>query len=149
MSVIVMDNTNNSVIEYPPMVNASTNVISSIYPILTNPQADFHCHLRQDDMMDFVTPMIRDGGYDLVYVMPNLLPPIKTVAAAAEYHDKLSALAPDVEFLMTLYLHPGMNVQTIAQAASSGIIHGVRYRRRPPYISQSLADKRLSFVKYR
>lgn len=77
--------------------------------------------------MEFVTPMIRDGGCDVVYVMPNLQPPIYQVSDAVSYHQKLSALAPDVTFLMTLFLHPGLNATIIAEAAASGIVHGVKF----------------------
>ena len=33
------------------------------------PTADMHVHLRQDEMMELVTPSIRDGGVDTVFVM--------------------------------------------------------------------------------
>lgn len=33
------------------------------------PTADMHVHLRQGDMMTLVTPSIRDGGVDTVFVM--------------------------------------------------------------------------------
>ena len=33
------------------------------------PSADMHVHLRQGDMMLLVTPTIRDGGVDTVFVM--------------------------------------------------------------------------------
>lgn len=49
------------------------------------------------------------------------MPPITTVAAAVSYRDRLQALAPDVNFLMTLYLHPSITPSTIADAAVSGI----------------------------
>lgn len=78
-------------------------------------------------MMELVTPLIRNGGCDTVYVMPNLQPPITTVAAAWEYYNKLSVLEPEVNFLMTLYLHPDLTVDTIARAASTHIIYGVRW----------------------
>lgn len=37
------------------------------------PAADMHVHLRQDEMMKLVTPSIRTGGVDTVFVM--VLPP--------------------------------------------------------------------------
>ena len=52
---------------------------------------------------------------------PNLVPPITTVAAAISYRDRLQSLAPDVTFLMTLYLHPSITPSTIADAARAGI----------------------------
>ena len=32
------------------------------------PTADFHVHLRQDEMMELVVPSIRHGGVDTVFV---------------------------------------------------------------------------------
>ena len=37
------------------------------------------------------------------------------------YRDRLQALAPDIKFLMTLYLHPSITPETITEAAISGI----------------------------
>ena len=34
--------------------------------------ADFHVHLRDGELMAAVTPTIRDGGVDTVYVMVNM-----------------------------------------------------------------------------
>jgi dihydroorotase len=31
--------------------------------------ADFHVHLRHGDMMRMVTPMLREGGVNVAYVM--------------------------------------------------------------------------------
>ncbi|KAL8901682.1 MAG: hypothetical protein Q9207_005083 [Kuettlingeria erythrocarpa] len=58
--------------------------------------------------------------------MPNLQPPITQVSQATSYHEQLSRLAPDVNFLMSLYLHPSVNAEVIAEAARSKIIHGVK-----------------------
>lgn len=75
--------------------------------------------------MDLVTPLVEKGGCDTVYVMPNLQPPIKTVAEALAYHEKLTRLAPRVKFLMSLYLHPGLTPEMITEAARTGVIYGV------------------------
>ncbi|MCJ1311859.1 hypothetical protein MMC25_005532 [Agyrium rufum] len=83
--------------------------------------ADFHVHLRDDDMMRTVVPTIRKGGVNTVYVMPNLVPPITTVSYASEYQKKLQSLAPDVQFLMSLYLHPSITPGTIVEAKKAGI----------------------------
>ena len=53
--------------------------------------------------------------------MPNLIPPITTVKQAVEYRSKLQALEPNVEFLMSLYLHESMTVETIIEAKRAGI----------------------------
>ncbi|KAH0558565.1 hypothetical protein GP486_004783 [Trichoglossum hirsutum] len=90
------------------------------------PTADFHCHLRQEAMMELCAPLVKNGGCDTVYVMPNLQPPITQVSEAISYHERLSRLAPDVTFLMSLFLHPGLNAAIIAEAARTGIIYGVK-----------------------
>ena len=53
--------------------------------------------------------------------MPNLIPPIATVEQALDYRSKLQALEPDVNFLMSLYLHESMTVETIIEAKRAGI----------------------------
>lgn len=83
--------------------------------------ADFHVHLRDGEMMEAVTPTIRQGGVDTVFVMPNLIPPITTVEHALSYQKKLHYLAPNVQFLMSLYLHPSITPQTIFDAKAAGI----------------------------
>ncbi|KAI9677212.1 MAG: hypothetical protein M1829_002786 [Trizodia sp. TS-e1964] len=86
------------------------------------PTTDFHVHLRDDALMRLVTPTIEDGGVDTVYVMPNLQPPITSVAAAISYRKRLQSLAPNVTFLMTLYLDKTITPTTIAEAAAAGIV---------------------------
>lgn len=76
-------------------------------------------------MCELVTPMIRSGGADVVYVMPNLQPPITQISQAHRYHETLTRLAPGVRFLMSLFLHSSMTPETIAEAAQSEIIYGV------------------------
>ncbi|KAF2221738.1 hypothetical protein BDZ85DRAFT_264318 [Elsinoe ampelina] len=83
--------------------------------------ADFHVHLRDGPMMELVTPTVRTGGVDTVYVMPNLVPPITTVKHALDYKQRLQAIEPNVNFLMSLYLHPSITPDTIKDAKKSGI----------------------------
>ena len=49
------------------------------------------------------------------------MPPLTTVKAAVEYRSKLQALEPHVDFLMSLYLHESMTVETIIEAKRAGI----------------------------
>lgn len=59
--------------------------------------------------------------------MPNLQPPITQVSQAIGYHKELSRIAPGVNFLMSLFLHPSFlnNADAIiAEAARSKIIYG-------------------------
>ncbi|KAL8687435.1 MAG: hypothetical protein Q9218_006392 [Villophora microphyllina] len=51
----------------------------------------------------------------------NTVPPITTAKQALDYRSKLQALALDVEFLMTLYLHESMTPETIIEAKKAGI----------------------------
>lgn len=83
--------------------------------------ADFHVHLRDGEMMEAVTPTIRQGGIDTVFVMPNLVPPITTVEHCLSYQKRLQSLAPNVTFLMSLYLHPSISPDTIREAKKAGI----------------------------
>ena len=82
---------------------------------------DFHVHLREDEMMHVVTPTIRHGGVDTVFVMPNLQPPLITPFHVLEYKAQLQAIEPKVQYLMSLYLHPSITPSTIAEAAVAGI----------------------------
>ncbi|KAK6530770.1 hypothetical protein TWF281_007607 [Arthrobotrys megalospora] len=93
------------------------------------PAADFHVHLRDGSMMETVTPTIENGGVNLVYVMPNLVPPVTDPAAALSYMSKLKSLSPTTTFLPTLYLHPSITPTTIAEAAASGIVGVKSYPR--------------------
>lgn len=83
--------------------------------------ADFHVHLRDGDMMELVTPTIRQGGVNTVFVMPNLVPPITTVDRALGYKQRLQAIEPNVNYLMSLYLHEDVTPETIIEAKKRGI----------------------------
>jgi len=49
---------------------ANTTSMSSFFDGIELPvAADFHVHLRDDRMMEAVTPTIRQGGVDTVFVM--------------------------------------------------------------------------------
>ncbi|RFU34047.1 hypothetical protein B7463_g2310, partial [Scytalidium lignicola] len=95
------------------------------FPLELPATADFHVHLRDGAMMETVVPTIEQGGVDTVYVMPNLVPPITTVAHALAYKEKLKKLTSNVNFLMTLYLHPTITPEVIEEAAKAGI--GISY----------------------
>lgn len=82
---------------------------------------DAHVHLRDGSMMEMVTPTIRKGGVNVVYVMPNLDPPVKEVAAALSYQRCLQAIDPSVQYLMTLYLSPEITPETVRAAKAAGI----------------------------
>ncbi|KAI1157853.1 Dihydroorotase [Nemania serpens] len=95
--------------------------LKDVHQLELPPTADMHVHLRQDQVMNLVVPYIRRGGVDTVFVMPNLQPPITSVAAALEYKSRLQAIDPRVNYLMSLYLHPSVTPDVIAEAAKAGI----------------------------
>lgn len=72
-------------------------------------------------MSKLVTPHVALGGIHTAYVMPNLIPPITTTFAAVDYRAALEQLAPETEFLMTLYLHESM----LETDAETGELKGV------------------------
>ncbi|KAF2495585.1 Dihydroorotase homodimeric type [Lophium mytilinum] len=82
---------------------------------------DAHVHLRDGAMSELVVPTIRQGGANTVYVMPNLVPPITTVQQALDYRARLQALEPNVEYLMSLYLHESITPDVIKEAKKAGI----------------------------
>lgn len=84
--------------------------------------ADFHVHLRDGNMSAAVVPTIRQGGVNTVYVMPNLVPPITTVAMALAYKARLRALDPSITYLMTLYLHESITPEVVRDAKAAGIV---------------------------
>jgi dihydroorotase len=52
---------------------------------------------------------------------PNLQPPITNTDMALKYKQELEALAPQVTFLMTLYLSPELTVDEVRKASKAGI----------------------------
>jgi hypothetical protein len=57
----------------------------------------------------------------LTYPKPNLVPPITTVKQCLEYRDRLRAIEPNVDYLMSLYLHESITPETIREAKEAGI----------------------------
>ncbi|KAH8719465.1 hypothetical protein GQ44DRAFT_712113 [Phaeosphaeriaceae sp. PMI808] len=82
---------------------------------------DAHVHLRDGEMSQLVTPTIRNGGVNQVYVMPNLVPPVTTVQQCLEYRDRLQAIDPNVDYIMSLYLHESITPEVIREAKMAGI----------------------------
>ncbi|OHX13544.1 dihydroorotase [Chromobacterium sphagni] len=89
---------------------------------------DWHLHLRDDAALAAVLPdTCRQMGRAIV--MPNLKPPVTTVAAAAAYRERILAARPAgsaFEPLMTLYLTDKTSPDEIRLAKSSGFVHGVK-----------------------
>src|ERR1700749_4800973 len=67
---------------------------------------DWHVHLRDGAMLKAVLPYTA-AQFARGIIMPNLVPPVTTTAAAAAYRDRIVAARPkdsDFEPLMTCYL---------------------------------------------
>ena len=95
---------------------------------LTRPD-DWHVHLRDGDALKAVVGETA-RQFQRAIVMPNLKPPVITVADAQAYRARiLAALPPDTEFnpLMTLYLTERTQASEIENAKRSGFVHGVKY----------------------
>lgn len=82
---------------------------------------DFHVHLRQGDILNVVTPSVRQGGASRCLVMPNTTPPITTVAMAQKYRAELMDADSAVDYLMTLYLSPEITVEDLEKAKAARV----------------------------
>jgi dihydroorotase len=85
---------------------------------------DWHCHLRDQSVL---SRTVADTAHRFrrAIVMPNLLPPITSVAAAQAYLDRIKQHIPSGNLfqpLMTLYLTNDISPTEIVAAKNSGII---------------------------
>ena len=95
---------------------------------ITRPD-DWHIHFRDGEAMASVLPDTA-RVFARAIAMPNLKPPVVTVADAAAYRERLLAALPaGVAFqpLMTLYLTDNTRADEIARAQASGFVHAVKY----------------------
>ena len=89
---------------------------------------DWHLHLRDGDALRAVLPYSA-RQFARAIVMPNLKPPVTTVASAAAYRDRIvAALPPHVRFtpLMTLYFTDHTSPDEVRRAKDSGFVHGIK-----------------------
>ncbi len=94
---------------------------------LTRPD-DWHLHLRDGEALAAVLPHTA-RQFARAIVMPNLRPPVTTVAAAAEYRARILAALPAgmaFEPLMTLYLTDNTPADEIRRAVDSGFVKAVK-----------------------
>ena len=95
---------------------------------ITRPD-DWHLHLRDGAALAAVLPDTA-RRFARAIVMPNLKPPVTTVALAAAYRQRIVAALPTgLHFapLMTLYLTDNTPPGEIAAAQESGFVHAVKY----------------------
>ncbi|MFM2429448.1 MAG: hypothetical protein RLZZ511_661 [Cyanobacteriota bacterium] len=95
---------------------------------ITRPD-DWHLHLRDGATLKAVLPHTA-RQFARAIVMPNLKPPIRTVAEAEAYRDRILAVIPaglEFEPLMTLYLTDNTSPEEIIAAKASGFVKAVKY----------------------
>ncbi|PIJ74784.1 dihydroorotase [Erwinia sp. OLTSP20] len=84
---------------------------------------DWHVHLRDGDMLKTVVPYTSAVNGRAI-IMPNLLPPVSSVAAAMAYRERILSAVPDGhDFtpLMTCYLTDSLHADEIEQGFSQGV----------------------------
>ena len=89
---------------------------------------DWHLHLRDGAALGAVLPFTA-AQFARAVVMPNLKPPVTTVALAEAYRQRIVAALPagsKFEPLMTLYLTDKTPVAEIKRAKSSGSVIGCK-----------------------
>ena len=94
---------------------------------LTRPD-DWHLHLRDGEALRAVLPHSA-RQFARAIIMPNLRPPVTTVAAAADYRRRILAALPEgarFEPLMTLYLTDNTPADEIRRAVDSGFVKAVK-----------------------
>src|SRR5208337_4842822 len=83
---------------------------------------DWHVHLRDGAMLKTVLPFTA-AQFARGIIMPNLVPPVTSVAAAAAYRERILAARPagsDFQPLMTCYLTDTTSPQEIERGHAQG-----------------------------
>jgi dihydroorotase len=94
---------------------------------ITRPD-DWHLHVRDGAHLASVVPFTA-RQFGRAIIMPNLKPPVTTVAQAQAYRQRILDAVPaglSFEPLMTLYLTDSTPAQEIKAAKASGIIFGAK-----------------------
>jgi dihydroorotase len=89
---------------------------------------DWHVHLRDGAMLAVVVPFTA-RQFARAIVMPNLVPPVTSVAAAVAYRERiLAALPAGVAFtpLMTCYLTDFTDPEEVARGYEEGVFTAVK-----------------------
>jgi len=85
---------------------------------------DWHVHLRDGDMLGAVVNYTAQQ-FGRAIIMPNLNPPVTTVATARAYRERIiAAVNPDLDFtpLMTGYLTDGFDPEEITRGYECGVL---------------------------
>jgi dihydroorotase len=90
---------------------------------LTRPD-DWHLHVRDGAPLNTVVPHTA-AQFGRAIIMPNLKPPVTTVAQAVAYRERIQAAVPaGVSFqpLMTLYLTDNLPADELTHAREAGVV---------------------------
>ena len=104
------------------MSNATPSRNTEDTLVLRRPD-DWHVHLRDGSMLELVADMTA-RQFARAIVMPNLTPPVTTVAAAEAYRERILAALPagrDFTPLMTAYLTDTIAADEVARGFESGV----------------------------
>ena len=99
-----------------------------IHELILRQPDDWHIHLRDDAALAVTVPHVAHQ-FARAIVMPNLRPPVTTVAAAAAYRERILAACPvglTFEPLMTLYLTDTTSPDEIAKAKAAGFVKAAK-----------------------
>src|SRR5215469_1655542 len=89
---------------------------------------DWHAHLRDGGMLATVLPYTA-RQFARAIVMPNLVPPVTTIAAARAYREVILAALPagsDFTPLMTCYLTDATDPEEVARGYQEGVFAAVK-----------------------
>ena len=95
---------------------------------ITRPD-DWHLHVRDGEALKAVLPDTA-RQFARAIIMPNLIPPVRTVDEVRAYRERIIAAVPvgvAFEPLMTLYLTDNTSPDEIKRAKDSGFIKAVKY----------------------
>ena len=116
-------------IPWPNLIaDSSSPAVTPTRIEITRPD-DWHLHLRDGDVIASVVAHTAQR-FARAIVMPNLKPPVTTVAQAEDYRRRILAnLPPGLRFrpLMTLYLTESTTVEEIVRAKASDSVFAVKY----------------------
>lgn len=84
--------------------------------ITLNSPLDMHVHLRDSDMMKLVTPFTAKY-FSWALVMPNLIPPIKTLEEVISYKKRIQEGIKNEKFelYMTIFFHEWLNFEILKE----------------------------------
>ena len=110
------------------MGTLGVRVIDNLKTLTIRRPDDWHLHLRDGAMLRTVVPFTA-RQFGRAIIMPNLVPPVTTVAEAIAYRDRILAAVPagmDFTPLMTCYLTDNTDPDEVAAGHSDGIFTAIK-----------------------